>query len=163
LDPFENIYNEANESFNPKAIRGLVNTHLVKCVVEDLCPNFSYNMFTQRFVKSPIILKPNELEKAPKSPSTSFGFGSVCGKAYENYVKLTYSYFGKPHLESFFQAPGGYFDLPYLLEECLNNIWNKLVDLQVINCFFFSFFFSFFLFFVLFSFSNYVVTSSLIF
>jgi len=119
-----------NESFNPKAIRGLMNAHIVKSVTQDLLPNFSYNIFTQRFVKSPLVLKPCDYVKAPKATSSSFGFGALCGKAYENYAKLTLSYFGKPHLEALGRISGSYLDISFIIEECLNFIWAKLVELR---------------------------------
>lgn len=100
--------------------------------MEDLIPNFCYNIFTQRFVRAPVALKPCEYPPPPKLKRypSSFGFGSMCRVAYEKYCKLTTGFFGKEHMEALLLLSNGYFDLSFLLEECMNVFTYQLMELQ---------------------------------
>ena len=131
LDPFENIFSEINESYSPGSYRSVINTHVVKSLVNDLFPNFCYNMFTGRFTRAPIVLKPVTFAKPPRQLSPNLGFGLLCGKAFENYFKEVNGFCGRQHLESLFRISAAYFDLPFILEMCLHLFTDRLNDLQV--------------------------------
>ena len=131
LDPFVQIFREYNETFDSSAKRGAVNNFIVKFLLEDLFPNYVYNIYSERFVKGPLIVKRREsTQELPAFSTTYFGFGTLCGKAYHTYCKLTSSVFDKSQLVSLYRIPGTYLDLAFLFDQCILYCWNKLHELQ---------------------------------
>ena len=74
---------EVTETVGPVSFRGRIVVHVLSSLVLDIFPNYSYNMYTQRFVKAPI---PKERMHRPKPPGlggaepANLGFGKRCGK-----------------------------------------------------------------------------------
>jgi cytoplasmic FMR1 interacting protein len=56
LDPFNTLLYEASENLAPTCFRHRINEHMISCLVTDLFPNFCYNSFTNRFVRSPVAM-----------------------------------------------------------------------------------------------------------
>ncbi len=131
LDPFLSLFKEHNETYDPKATRGFINSFLAKNVMGNLLPNFNYNIFTHRFVKAQMLIKAFEsnTEYIPYEDD-HFGFGKVCGKAYATFVELTRSNFSKDHLVDIFRVSGSYLDIPYIFDECITFCWNNMLELH---------------------------------
>ena len=58
LDSFETVLTKVDEAVGPTAFAGRTMMHVLASLVTDIFPNYSYNGFTRRFVRSPAILKP---------------------------------------------------------------------------------------------------------
>ena len=65
MDAFDDVLSEVTETVGPVSFRGRVVMHVLSSLVLDLFPNYSYNLYTGRYVKSPI---PKENMKRPKAP-----------------------------------------------------------------------------------------------
>ena len=117
LDPFDVMFHEINGSYDPTSIRGLLSTHIVKVLSNDLFPNCNFNVFTERFIESTVALKKIELEKVQKLPSKYLGFGPLCAKAYEKHAKMTSGCVDRRHIEALTQdLLGGKLDLPFIVD-----------------------------------------------
>lgn len=130
LDSFENMLSEINESYSPATFRGRISLHFLASLIQDIFPNSSYNLFTQRFVSSPIAIRPFEYSKPPKSGGANPAFGSMCSKAYESSCRLVRGFFGHAHIEAFLSLGVGYADLAVLIDQCMKSIYDKLKDLS---------------------------------
>jgi len=51
LDAFEDVLAEVTETVGPVSFRGRIVVHVLKSLVVDLFPNYTYNAYTNRFVK----------------------------------------------------------------------------------------------------------------
>ena len=130
LDPFCSLFKEHNETYDPKASRGFLNSFLVKNITENLLPNFNYNIFIGRFLKSQIIVKPFMQSTAQILHTRDhFGFGVVCGKAYHVCLRMADAQFSKDHLEAFIKVAGTYLDIPFVFDECVTFCWNSMIEL----------------------------------
>mmetsp|Transcript_22337 Transcript_22337/g.32537 ORF Transcript_22337/g.32537 Transcript_22337/m.32537 type:complete len:1588 (+) Transcript_22337:206-4969(+) len=129
LDSFDSLYHEVNESYGPTAFRNRISLHMLRTLVTDLFPNCSYNITTERFVRSPVTLRPVEYDKPPKHLPANMMYGSLCNKAYDHISKLTRKFFGKPHIEAMLTVLSSS-DIPVIVEECINNLEEKLKDVQ---------------------------------
>jgi cytoplasmic FMR1 interacting protein len=97
LDPFINMLYEVNESSNlsnklsTSGPRGRIAQHIARSLIGDIFSNFSYNSYTQRFISSPIAIRPNDglYLKPPKHAAVSLTYGIVCSRAFEMCSKLT--------------------------------------------------------------------------
>eukprot|EP00520_Triparma_pacifica_P016970 CAMPEP_0118647642 /NCGR_PEP_ID=MMETSP0785-20121206/8721_1 /TAXON_ID=91992 /ORGANISM="Bolidomonas pacifica, Strain CCMP 1866" /LENGTH=1553 /DNA_ID=CAMNT_0006539761 /DNA_START=145 /DNA_END=4803 /DNA_ORIENTATION=+ len=128
LDDFDAIVDVVNESVGATSVRGRIAIHTLRTLVTDLFPNYSYNIYTQRYVRSPIIFRPNDRKK-PKSATGNLGYGHMCSKAYEAINKNKKGFVGQPHFIAVVEALGKQC-LPLLIEECLNNLEERLVDVD---------------------------------
>ena len=127
IDSFDDMLGEVDESFAPTSFRGRISAHLLRSLTGDVFPNFSYNAYTQRFVRSPISIRPIEYQKAPKKALIDSVFGPTCAKAYEMFGRLSRGFFGRTHLESFFALVGS-IDLNLIVEECMRVMSEKMQD-----------------------------------
>eukprot|EP01038_Epipyxis_sp_PR26KG_P007795 gene7795-10589_t len=130
LDPFDTMLSEVNESFSPISFRGRISLHFLNSLVQDIFCNFSYNMYTERFVSSPIAIRPFEYGKPPKNITASQAYGVACYKAYELIGKLTKGFFGKYHIESFLSLGINNTDLSMIIDQCMKALMEKLKDIS---------------------------------
>jgi cytoplasmic FMR1 interacting protein len=128
-DDFSSMLQETNESFSPTTYKSRISFQILRSLVLDIYPNYSYNLYTHRFVRCPIILRPVEYSKPPKQSITSQLFGTQCHKAYEHWLKLTRGYFGRIHYE-YLLSMLIHVDLFMIIEESLKNLSEKLVELK---------------------------------
>jgi cytoplasmic FMR1 interacting protein len=128
IDSFDDLLNENNGNFAPTCFRSRISSHMLRTLLVDLFPNFSYNSFTQRFVRSPIQIRPAKYPKPPKTSVIKLTYGSICYKAFEMADKLTKGFFGRPHLEAYVTLTG-YADLSMIIEGCFSNLSETLQDI----------------------------------
>lgn len=128
LDNYSSMLNETNDSTSPASFCGRINFHLLRVIVGDIFPNWSYNSFTQQFVRSPMCIKPVDVDRAPKVDS-NMGFGAQCSRVYEVANKLTRTFFGKPHFAAMVSVLK-YSDLTFIIQECVQFLEVKIRDLQ---------------------------------
>lgn len=128
LDDFDAMFQETNDSTSPASFCGRINFHLLRTLVGDIFPNWSYNSYTQHFVRSPLCIKPIGLDRAPKVDS-NMGFGEQCSRAFEHANKVTRLSFGKAHLGSMVSLIK-YADLTFIIQECVQFLEVKIRDLQ---------------------------------
>ena len=130
LDSFSSLFKDHNETYEPKASRGFFNFFLVKNVTENLLPNFNYNIFTGRFLKSHIVIKPFEQStRHVAHKNDHFGFGTICREAYRVCNDLTYAQFSGDQVRALSRVAGTYVDIPYVFDECITFCWNSMIDL----------------------------------
>jgi cytoplasmic FMR1 interacting protein len=127
LDSFDSIFNEIDETVSPTTLRGRVTTHIVCSLTLDLIPNFSYNYFTHRFVRSPIPARAIDYGKAPKTAALTSLFGTTCYKAHDSTAKLLCGFFGRPHIEALLYLTG-YNDMASIIDECFTILRVKIED-----------------------------------
>eukprot|EP01041_Mallomonas_annulata_P000174 gene174-299_t len=146
LDPFDNIFHEVNESFATTAFCGRLAIHVLRSLITDIFPNYSYNIHTQRFVPSPVAMRPkhaqqtytgkNPVKTRPKVSKPFLGtstkiavFGLQLSKSYEYSGRLTRGFFGKLHIESYLSLCG-YEDLPLIIEQCVEYLVIKVREVH---------------------------------
>jgi len=129
LDVFDTILSEVNESISPTSFRGRIALHVLRTLVTDLFPNYSYNLYTQRFVRSPVPLKPATYDNISKNIPGNLLYGQLCGKAYDHISKLHRYFAGHPHWRSMIRVLG-HADLPLVIDEVLRNLEEKLMEVQ---------------------------------
>jgi len=117
LDPWDTIYNECNETVSATEIRGTVIDAVYEKMASEFLGTYAYNMHTQRFVK-PL---GTEKEKSTKGAVSNLGYGSTCARAWEIANKLTFGFFGIPHIQSLIRVIGES-SLPQLLNPLLENV-----------------------------------------
>ena len=132
IDEYEFIYGDANEELLADQ-NGRIILYLLKTIESDIIPQFSYNSYTQRFVR--VIEKlplPGVLDKNPiKSGAISNAYGALCCKAFDTLGKASKGFFGIQHIESIICLTGhtknesGIF---LIIEKCLNSLSDKLHD-----------------------------------
>lgn len=127
IDDFEDVFSEVTETVGPVSFRGRIVVHVLSSLVIDIFPNYSWNLYTNRFVTAPI---PKEVMKRSKPPSNrgaNMGFGDLCSQPYEETHKLTSKFFGRVHIEALLEVLGTT-DLPLLLTQLTKNLEGKIVD-----------------------------------
>ena len=129
IDSIDSILNEVNESYGPTSFTSRISLHMVRTLTTDLFPNCLYNNDTERFVQSPVALRPVDYDKAPKNLAPNMMYGSACGKAFDQIGKMTRKFFGKTHMEAMLSVLNPS-DLPMLVEECMSNMEEKLQDVS---------------------------------
>jgi cytoplasmic FMR1 interacting protein len=149
IESFDSIFHDVNEThldpaeteaeaeegadtgMGSGAVRGRVTSHMMRGLCRDLVPNFSYNAYTSRFVRSPLQLQPIEYQRAPKYSAIATAYGSICHKAYEAQDRLTNRFFGRKHIEAYMSLVGrGYADFEVIAEECMSDIQGLLTDID---------------------------------
>lgn len=128
LDNFDSMFRETNDTTGPSSFCGRINFHLLRTLVGDIFPNWSYNSYSQQFLRSPMCIKPIELDRAPRVDS-SMGFGAQCARAYELTNKVTRSFFGKPHMIAMIALLKNS-NLTFIIQECMQFLEVKIRDLQ---------------------------------
>ncbi len=137
LDPFDQMLDAANADVNSTHVCGRIVAHMKTTVVEDVVPNYSFNIHTSRFVKSPITFKSGGRDGKPqKLPTGSNGFGMTCGKAWDYYFNLSRGFVGRNHVAAMVRMigeAGVNFCMAFFLEhieEKLNEIKPYLKNLS---------------------------------
>ena len=101
LDPFPVMLDAVNHR-DPRAgsnpnpspgASGRIARHFCRSLEQDIAPNFSYNASSQRFVPSPIAMRPvfEDGRKPPRHAAVGQVYGPHYGKAFELSSKLTRS------------------------------------------------------------------------
>lgn len=106
FDSFDHVMGEANEAFAPSTFRSRICSHFLKCVLGDLLPNFSYNTFTRRFVRSPIEITHCALSEPPEPYLVQGAHGPAFAKAFDLANRLTSDFFGSGHIQAFLALCG---------------------------------------------------------
>merc|ERR1719265_1610484 len=99
--------------------------HALASLVTDILPNYSYNGFTQRFVRSPALLKPIDRPKNPKADHQHFAYGAHPARAFEMANKLHRSFIGSSHIKALVRILGAT-GLPLLINNLLTNLKERL-------------------------------------
>mmetsp|Transcript_10780 Transcript_10780/g.22130 ORF Transcript_10780/g.22130 Transcript_10780/m.22130 type:complete len:1377 (+) Transcript_10780:38-4168(+) len=129
LDSYDIIFNSSNADVNAKHMSGRLLRHLKTTILEDLAGNYSYNVYTQRFVHSPIIFKQTGREKDPKPPPGIFGFGTVCGRAWDFLQRLSRGFVGRAHIDALVRLAGEA-GVVAIIESCMTHIEEKMRDMM---------------------------------
>lgn len=127
VDAFDDVLSEVTETVGPVSFKGRIVMHVLSSLVLDVFPNYSYNVYTQRFFKAPIPKNDMKRSKAPSSKAGNFGFGELCSKPYEAAHKLATKFFGRVHVEALLEVLGTT-DLPLLLTQLQQNLEGKILD-----------------------------------
>jgi cytoplasmic FMR1 interacting protein len=125
LDSFEMILAEVDEAVGPTAFAGRTMMHVLASLVTDIFPNYSYNGFTRRFVRSPAILKPIDRPKNPKADHQHFAFGALPSRAFEMANKLHRSFIGEAHIGAIVSILGTT-GIPLIVNNLLTNLRERL-------------------------------------
>ncbi|GMH96491.1 hypothetical protein TrVE_jg14429 [Triparma verrucosa] len=132
LDDFDAMIDVVNESVGATSVRGRIAMHTLRTLVTDVFPNYSYNVYTQRYVRSPVTMpgrKADRSDHGPTAPKGNLGYGHMCKEMYDSINKPTAKFIGTDHIKSVIEALGKQC-LPLLIEECLNNLEERLVDVD---------------------------------
>lgn len=131
VDTFDEILDECNESFSPSLRKhDRITSQFLFSLLEDVLPNYSYNNTTQRFVRSPVELRPVEYGKVPKKRAVEQLYGATCAKAYEMYGRLTRNFIGRVHMEEFLTVSGS-LNVPRLVDEICSFITERFQKLSL--------------------------------
>lgn len=130
LDDFDLMLQEVDESFSPTSYRGRICLHILNSLARDIMPNFSYNAYTNRFVKAPIPVRPIEYPKVPKQAVLQQAYGSMCFKAFESAGKLLKGFFGRPHIDALISLGLKLTNLNMLIDQLLKNMYDKIIDIS---------------------------------
>lgn len=125
LDSFQTIVSEVDEAVGPTAFAGRTTMHVLASLVTDTFPNYSYNGFTKRFVRSPALLKPIDRPKNPKADHQHFAFGAHPARAFEMANKLHRSFIGTTHVKALVDILGT-LGVPLLINNLLTNLRERL-------------------------------------
>ena len=143
LDDYLLLFKTINESLS-EGQNGRIIKHILSELEADIIPNFSYNTYTNRFVKACEMNSPHPgvspkksphpgvSEKAPVEASEiSDAYGSLCYKIFETHGKMGKEFFGLSHIESIIcllqidNINGSVFTI---IEKCLSLLSFKLND-----------------------------------
>jgi cytoplasmic FMR1 interacting protein len=159
LDSFDHMLQEIDESWSTTAYRGRISLHILTSLARDVIPNFSYNQYTQRFIPSPIAIRPWEYNKPPKQNVIQSCYGNICYKHYENLNKLTRNFFGSVHIQALLTLEDilanrmtssvnnnshansaissnsksshfGFTQLTMIIDQLVKNLYDKIMDLS---------------------------------
>lgn len=125
LDTFQTIMTEVDEAVGPTAFAGRTMMHVLASLITDVLPNYSYNGFTQRFVRSPAFLKSVDRPKNPKADHQHFAYGAHPARAFEMANKLHRSCIGLVHVRALIYTLG-ITGLPLLINNLLTNLRERL-------------------------------------
>jgi len=106
LENYEQMFAEINASFAPTSFRSRISSHMIKSLLGDIFPNYSYNGYTKRFVRSAVEIRPIKYNVAPKTTKISALYGSIFYKVYELSRKLTRDFFGSCHMLAYIEVVG---------------------------------------------------------
>ncbi|CAD5220900.1 unnamed protein product [Bursaphelenchus okinawaensis] len=129
LNAFEDMLTEANHQVN--STNGRTTLHIFNELTGDLIPNFTYNAFTQRFVKGRQIIFKNEprRDRAPAVPPV-FEFGSKSlNAAFANNCAMHKDYIGQLHFTTMAKLMG-YQGIATVIDELLH-VARKILDEQI--------------------------------
>ncbi|GMH49960.1 hypothetical protein TrLO_g5054 [Triparma laevis f. longispina] len=129
IDSYEDMFKSVNSDVNAMHISGKVIKHSMMTVVEDLLPNYSFNIHTSRFIRSPIVFQHTGREKESKQPQGSFGFGPICSRAWDFYFRLSRGFIGSQHIDALVRLcdESG---VELIMQACLQHVEKKLTDMQ---------------------------------
>lgn len=129
IDSYEDMFKSVNSDVNAMHISGKVIKHSMMTVVEDLLPNYSFNIHTSRFIRSPIVFQHTGREKESKQPQGSFGFGPICSRAWDFYFRLSRGFIGSQHIDALVRLCGES-GVELIMQACLQHVEKKLTDMQ---------------------------------
>lgn len=130
LDAFDGLLSEVNVSYSPMSFEDRISNHTCLVIMSDLITNYSYNSVTERFVRSPVALKPVEYGKTHKHQQNSNTlFGDLCSRTFDMCHKLTRSYVGRAHWEALVAVlgPGG---MSLLVDKCMHSCLEKMASIK---------------------------------
>mmetsp|Transcript_18754 Transcript_18754/g.58594 ORF Transcript_18754/g.58594 Transcript_18754/m.58594 type:complete len:581 (-) Transcript_18754:465-2207(-) len=133
LDSFEGIVTEVDEAVGPAAFAGRTMIHVLASLVTDTFPNYSYNGFTRRFTRSPVMFSVVDRPKNPKADHQHFAFGAHPIRALEMANRLHKSFIGTAHIEAIVCVLGNN-GIPLLITNLLTNIEEHLERVQPYLC-----------------------------
>lgn len=125
LDSFETILTEVDEAVGPTAFAGRTLMHVLASLVTDIFPNYAYNVFTRRFIRSPAILKPTDRQKSPRADHQHFAVGALPARSFEMANKLHRSFVGSIHIAAIVGVLGTS-GIPLLANNLLTNLQERL-------------------------------------
>jgi cytoplasmic FMR1 interacting protein len=126
LDPWENLFNEANESTSIVSMHGRIVLHVIFEMIYDFFPNWNYNGITQRFTRTVLSFAEEVPRETPPKPRIQFLYGNKSlNAAYAHAAELTRKYFGMAHVLALLRLIGRT-NLALVVSECLNNLELKL-------------------------------------
>ena len=137
IQDYRLIFKEINDSFGVK--EGRILKHMLASINLDIASNFSYNLHTNRLVRTfdPRITnsygqeKPRYFGPLVKSKAVSDTYGKLCYEAYKAIGESTKGFFGRVHIETIISLSGCPKLLPGIFitaEQCLNILTEKLAD-----------------------------------
>jgi cytoplasmic FMR1 interacting protein len=103
LDPFEDIWNEVNESTTLGQFRGKLYTHIKDELTADISAQFVYTSTTNRFVRARYAFKQRTHQRQKvtgAAPKPYFWYGQGFRHAYESLGNIYRGYFGTEHVEA---------------------------------------------------------------
>lgn len=131
LDDFDQALHEVDESFSPTGFKGRISLHLGSSIATDLLPNFAYNVFTERFIPSPVAVRPKEYKKGPKQSAVQTAYGAEFYKAFDVAAKMHRGFFGRLHLETLAAGlDAKVVILPMIVDQLLKFVCDKLIDIS---------------------------------
>lgn len=128
LIPFEFLLLEVNEGGETASHKTRIAMHILDDLVNDLIPNFSYNVRTQRFYRSPVCNRKTSYNSAPKAASSTL-YGDLCYKAYEAQGRLYRGFVGKEHLQHMVHLLGS--SLPHIVKELVDFLEERLLLIKI--------------------------------
>lgn len=126
--PFEVLLLEVNEGGETASHKTRIAMHILDDLVNDLIPNFSYNVRTQRFYRSPVCNRKTSYNSAPKAASSTL-YGDLCYKAYEAQGRLYRGFVGKEHLQHMVHLLGS--SLPHIVKELVDFLKERLLLIKI--------------------------------
>ena len=143
LDDYLVLFKTINESL-PDGQNGRIAQHILSELEADIIPNYSYNTYTNRFVKACVMNSPNPGMTPKKSPQSgvsekapveayeiSNAYGSLCCKIFETHGKMGKEFFGLSHIESLIcllQIDSIDGSVYTIIEKCMSLVTFKLND-----------------------------------
>ena len=129
LDAFDELFKSANADVNAKHVCGKLIYHLKSTLFEDVSPNYTFNVYSKRFVRSTVISRRTGRERDPKPTPGPFGFGSVCAKAWNVLHRPMRGFVGRPHIDALVRIAGES-GVCFLVNSSLELIEERLNDLM---------------------------------
>lgn len=127
LDPWDNIFQEVNNSTSLVSFHNRIALHAIFELVTDFFPNFLFNGRTQRFTRTPLSLADEvEREREPRAAGPKYLFGTrILNSSYQGFLKLYDNFFNLEHIQSMVRMIGKS-SLPLIVQECLNALELKI-------------------------------------
>lgn len=131
------IFRDVNDSFGARG--GRIMKHMLTSINLDIISNFSYNLHTNRLVRTfdPRITnsfgqdKPRYFGPPVKSKAASDTYGQLCHDAYKALGGSTEGFFGRVHIETIIALSGCQKKMPgifIIAEQCLKILTEKMID-----------------------------------
>jgi len=130
LDSFEDLFKSANADVNAVTIGGKVVAHINETIIHDIITNYSYNKFTDRFVRGNVSYMSTGREKEQKPlDGKKNPFGTVCLKAWDFYFRLHRGFVGRQHFQAVVRLIGED-SLGKIMENLLKHVDDRIVEVK---------------------------------